>query len=81
MPLKGRDGFYLICIRIFTLQILCLTAGDRYGKIIYGKKVKIMVFSQKVKIALNVVKLLSGLEESEVMEVNDCACKLGVSPR
>lgn len=81
MPLKGRDGFYLICIRIFSLQILCLTAGDRYGKIIYGKKVKIMIFSQKVKIALNAVKLLSGLEESEVMDVNDCARKLGVSPR
>ena len=40
-----------------------------------------MVFSQKVKIALNAVKLLSGLKEGEVYDAKVCAERLGVSAR
>ena len=73
--------FYMSGIDIRSKQILCLTGGRICVKIIYGKKVKIMVFSQKVKIALNAVKLLSGLKEGEVYDAKVCAERLGVSVR
>ena len=73
--------YYMSGIDIRSKQILCLTGGRICVKIIYGKKVKIMVFSQKVKIALNAVKLLSGLKEGEVYDAKVCAERLGVSAR
>ena len=58
-----------------------MTKYDNSDIIIYGKKVKIMKFTQKQKIALNICEKLSKLKDGEVLGVNIAALELGVSAR
>ena len=58
-----------------------LTSGVGYAKIIYGKKVKIMKFTKKQQMMLDVTNALSNGAEGQVFGAGALAQTLGVSAR